>query len=88
LEFDRLLPTLIFSGYYLTFLNEFVVMAFEQDFARLWAGSPRVRVWRSHPAYPTMTAVLGWVYVHFMLPHCFLPFPLLTGPSIWAAYKR
>ena len=63
-------------------------MGFEQDFGRVWAASPRVKLWRNHPAYPTMTGVLGWLYCHFMLPHCFLPFPLLTGAKIWAAYQR
>jgi len=65
------------SGYYLTFFNEFIVVNFEKEWAAIWAKSAKVSRWKEHPAYNTMTVVLGWIYCHFFLPHCFLPFPLL-----------
>ena len=44
--------------------------------------------WKSHPAYSTMTAVLGWTYCHFFLPHSFLPFPLLFASNYLPAYAN
>jgi len=74
------------SGYYLTFFNEFIVVNFEREFGALWAKSKKVGRWRDHPAYQTVTSILGWTYVHFWLPHCFLPFPLLTANRYLPAY--
>ena len=42
--------------------------------------------WKEHPAYNTMTVVLGWIYCHFFLPHCFLPFALLFITKYMRAY--
>jgi len=75
------------SGYYVTFFNEFVVMNFERDWTKVWSRSPRVARWAEHPAYETVTGILGWVYVHFFLPHCFLAFPLLTFERYGPAYQ-
>lgn len=50
--------------------------------------SAKVTRWKEHPAYNTMTVVLGWTYVHLFLPHCFLPFPLLFFSKFMAAYKH
>ena len=33
-----------------------------------------------------MTVVLGWLYCHFFLPHCFLPFALLFFSKYIKAY--
>ena len=48
----------------------------------------KVLRWKSHPAYSTMTAVLGWTYCHFFLPHSFLPFPLLFASNYLPAYAN
>jgi len=74
------------SGYYITFLNEFLVVNFEKDFASIWDKSAKVTRWKEHPAYNTMTVALGWTYCHFFLPHCFLPFPLLFVDRYIKAY--
>jgi lysophospholipid acyltransferase 5 len=74
------------SGYYVTFMNEFIVMNFEKDWAGMWAKSTKVARWREHPAYDTVTAIIGWTYVHFFLPQCFLAFPLLTYNRYGPAY--
>lgn len=74
-------------GYYVTFFNEFIVMNFEREFASIWSKSAKVTRWKEHPAYNTMTVVLGWIYVHFFLPHCFLPFPLLFFSKFISVYK-
>ena len=44
--------------------------------------------WKEHPAYNTMTVVIGWYYCHFFLPHCFLPFPLLFASNYIPAYTN
>jgi len=74
------------SGYYLTFFNEFIVINFEREWASVWAKSAKVSRWKEHPAYNTMTVVLGWIYCHFFLPHCFLPFALLFISKYMRAY--
>ena len=48
--------------------------------------SVKVTRWKEHPAYNTMTVVLGWMYCHFFLPHCFLPFALLFFSKYIKAY--
>jgi lysophospholipid acyltransferase 5 len=74
-------------GYYLTFFNEFICMGFEAEWSKVWARSKKVQLWKLHPAYQTVTSIIGWCYVHFFLPHCFIPFPLKTAPRIFAAYR-
>jgi len=76
-----------YSGYYLLFFNEFIVMNFERDWSSVWSRSPLVARWREHPAFNTMTNIVGWIYCHFFLPHCFMPFPLLMISRYWPAYK-
>ena len=74
------------SGYYLTFFNEFIVVNFEREFTIIWSSSSKVARWKDHPAYQTITTILGWSYVLFFLPHCFLPFPLLSATRYIPAY--
>jgi len=76
------------SGYYITFFNEFIVMNFERDWTKMWSRSSRVARWKEHPAYETVSSILGWLYVHFFLPHCFLAFPLLSFSRYGPAYKN
>jgi len=75
------------SGYYLTFFNEFIVISFEKDFSKVWKASAKAAHWREHPAYDTIVTIIGWSYVLFFLPHCFLPFPLLGWSRYWPAYQ-
>jgi len=78
------------SGYYVTFFNEFICMNFERDWTQMWSKSERVARWKEHPAYDTVSGIMGWLYVHYMLPHCFLAFPLLSfsryGPAYMSFY--
>jgi len=74
------------SGYYLTFFNEFIVVNFEREFSSIWSSSVKVARWKEHPTYHTITTILGWLYVHLFLPHCFLPFPLLAATRYLPAY--
>jgi len=76
-----------YVGYYLTFVNEFIVMKFEAEFSKIWSQSKKVEKWSQHPSYVTLTSIFGWLYVHFFLPHCFLPFPLKTLTKIFSAYS-
>lgn len=75
------------SGYYVTFFNEFIVIGFEKDFSTVWNKSAKVARWKEHPAYGTVTTVIGWCYVSFFLPHCFLPFPLLGWGRYFSVYQ-
>lgn len=75
------------SGYYVTFFNEFIVISFEKDFSKVWNESTKVAHWKEHPAYHTVATIIGWCYVAFFLPHCFLPFPLLGWTRYWTAYQ-
>jgi len=75
------------SGYYLTFFNEFIVISFERDFSSTWRKSTKVAGWKDHPAYHTIVTIIGWSYVLFFLPHCFLPFPLLAWSRYWPVYR-
>jgi len=74
------------TGYYVTFFNEFIVVNFEREFSNIWKTSVKVARWKDHPTYQTITTILGWIYVHFFLPHCFLPFPLLAATRYMPAY--
>eukprot|EP00088_Acartia_fossae_P070178 TRINITY_DN9328_c0_g1_i8.p1 TRINITY_DN9328_c0_g1~~TRINITY_DN9328_c0_g1_i8.p1 ORF type:complete len:507 (+),score=73.62 TRINITY_DN9328_c0_g1_i8:78-1598(+) len=75
-----------YIGYYLTFVNEFIVMKFEAEFSKIWNNSKKVQKWKHHPSFHTLTSIFGWLYVHFFLAHCFLPFPLKTAHRIFKAY--
>jgi len=75
------------AGYYVTFFNEFIVISFEKDFSTVWNKSVRVARWKEHPAYTTVTTTIGWCYVFFFLPHCFLAFPLLGWNRFWPVYQ-
>jgi len=76
-----------YIGYYLTFVNEFIVMKFEAEFNKIWNNSNKVTKWKNHPSFQTLTSIFGWLYVHFFLAHCFLPFPLKTAHRILNAYS-
>merc|ERR1719237_1675979 len=74
------------AGYYITFINEFVTVMVERQFLSIWGKSSKVVVWKSHPAYTTITSVLGWVWVWVFLPHAFIPFSLLLWSTSLHVY--
>jgi len=74
------------AGYYLTFFNEFVTIMVERQFLSTWGKSAKVAKWKSHPAYSTVTSVLGWLWVWAFLPHAFIPFSLLLWSTSMQAY--
>lgn len=74
------------SGYFVTFFNEFITMNFEKEYLSLLDRSTRVERWMQHPGAETVFKLLGWVWVFLMMPHCFIPFPLLTADRYWPAY--
>jgi len=75
------------AGYYVTFFNEFATVTVERQFLSIWGKSPKVGVWKSHPAYTTISSVLGWIWVWGFLPHCFIPFSLLNWSVSLQAYS-
>jgi len=74
------------SGYYLTFFNEFLTVKVEREFLAIWSRSAKVEKWLQDPQIALVCKVLGWCWVFFILPHCFISFALLTYNKIIPAY--
>jgi len=74
------------SGYYLTFFNEFLTVKVEREFLAIWSRSDKVEKWLQDPQSAFICKVLGWCWVFFFLPHCFISFALLTYNKIVPAY--
>jgi len=75
-------------GYYITFFNEFLVMQFEKNFFPIVDNNPTIQRLNENPIMRGAFWILGKTYVFFFMPHCFLPFALLTPVSrIWSAIK-
>merc|ERR1712025_607958 len=62
----------------------------EREFLSIWSKSAKVERWSSTPMGSRLISLLGMSYVFFFLPHCLLPFVLLTYnkflPSYWSMY--
>ncbi|TRY80134.1 hypothetical protein TCAL_08953 [Tigriopus californicus] len=71
------------SGYFLTFANELLVMQVEKEFVAVWTKSPKAQALHEHPLGNIFCKVVGYLYVVTLLPHCFLPFPLLKFDKYW-----
>jgi len=74
------------SGYYLVFLNEFLIIKLEREFLSIWERSSKVSRWSSRPVLARLFRLAGWCWVAFLLPHCFIAFVLLTFPRYQPAY--
>jgi len=76
------------SGYYLTFLNEFMTIKVEREFLSIWNKSEKVEKWRQNPTFTTVAKLLGFVWVIGFLPLNFLPFSLLLWSPTYYAYSH
>ena len=74
------------SGYYLVFFNEFLSIKVEREFLSIWSKSAKVERWSSTPMGSRLISMLGMSYVFFFLPHCLLPFVLLTYNKFLPSY--
>jgi len=74
-------------GYYLTFFNEFLVLNFEKSFFPMVANSPTMQKLNENPTMRGVFWFMGKMYVSIFLPHCFLPFAVLTIPRIIPVLK-
>ena len=74
-------------GYYLVFLNEFLIIKLEREFLSIWGRSKKVERWMESPLLARLVTLAGWCWVTFLLPHCFIAFVLLTFPRFYTAYK-
>ena len=74
------------SGYYLVFFNEFLSIKVEREFLSIWSKSAKVERWSSSPTGSRIISLLGMSYVFFFLPHCLLPFVLLTYNKFLPSY--
>jgi len=74
-------------GYYITFFNEFLVVNFEKGFFPMVANSPTMQKLYENPAMRGVFWFVGKMYVTFFLPHCFLPFAMLTIPRFIPVLK-
>lgn len=73
-------------GYYICFFNEFLVMQFEKSFFPLIDNNPTIQKMNENPAMRGVFWAMGKLYLTFFLPHCFMPFALLTPVSrIWTS---
>jgi lysophospholipid acyltransferase 5 len=70
-------------GYFLTFFNEFLTINFE----KMWMGLLERSEWMEHPGANVVVKVLGWFYVFGVLPHCYIPFALLTSGRFIRSYQ-
>lgn len=76
------------SGYYITFVNEFMTIKIEREFLAIWGRSEKVQQWRQNPAFIKVANVMGWVAVVGFLPHNFLPFSLLLWTPTYYALSH
>lgn len=74
------------SGYYLVFLNEFLIIKVEREFLSIWGKSAKAARWRGSLHGARVTSFLGWLYVFMLLPHCLVPFVLLTYNKFVPSY--
>lgn len=65
------------SGYFITFANELLTMTVEKEFHAMLAKSSKAQEILQHPIGSIVSQVLGYVFIMFWLPHCFMAFPLL-----------
>ena len=75
------------SGYYLTFINEFFIVKLEREFLSIWGRSKKVERWLECPRLVRLFNLLGWLWVLFFLPLCFISFSLLTFNKFYPAYS-
>lgn len=79
------------SGYYICFLNEFIVMKFERDAQELLRHRlpPRLRWLRlEHPLLRVPRFLLLKLFVLVMFGYCIVPFVLLSHTRYVQAYSR
>jgi len=74
-------------GYYITFFNEFLCLNFEKGFFPMVANSPTMQKLNENPAMRGVFWFMGKMYVTIALPHCFLPFAVLTLPRFIPVLK-
>jgi len=74
------------SGYYLVFLNEFLIIKVEREFLSIWSKSVKATRWQSSAQGARVISLLGWLYVFMFLPHCLVPFVLLTYNKFVPSY--
>ena len=74
------------SGYYLVFFNEFLAIKVEREFLSIWSKSAKAARWTATTAGARVASLLGQGYVLVTLPHCFVPFVLLTSNKFIPSY--
>ncbi|CAB4068178.1 LPCAT3 [Lepeophtheirus salmonis] len=68
------------SGYYTTFFLEFLMLNFERSLSGIGKQvSPYLGKFGG--------SIIGVIYIMLVLPHCFLPFGLLTWDKYWPVIK-
>ena len=74
------------SGYYLVFFNEFLAIKVEREFLSIWSKSAKAARWTATTAGARVASLMGQGYVLVTLPHCFVPFVLLTSNKFIPSY--
>ncbi len=75
------------TGYFFTFMNEFITMNFEKELMVLLERSERIEKLNQNPVARIVMKAIGWVWVFFFMSQCFIGFSLLTWDRYWPAYK-
>ena len=66
------------SGYYLTFLYQILIVRCEKQFFCMVDNSPRMNKLYQSSVFVKVSKALGYCYFLFFLPHCVIPFVLLS----------
>ncbi|XP_067142730.1 lysophospholipid acyltransferase 5-like [Centruroides vittatus] len=74
------------SGYYVCFLNEFIVMKMERDVIKMINENATSKAIVNNSALKILLLVFNKVYVTVMFGYCIVPFVLLSVERWWKAY--
>merc|ERR1712106_797869 len=73
-------------GYYIAFATEFFTIKIEREFLGVWNKSEMVEKGMKDEQFSKLCEIGGWLCVTLLLPHCFIPFSLLTFSKVFMAY--
>ncbi|XP_034238142.1 lysophospholipid acyltransferase 5 [Thrips palmi] len=75
------------SGYYVCFLNEFIVMLMEKEVESLLARNEKAAAFLAKPVVSPIVWILLKLYTFVFMGFCLIPFVLLSFNRYWASYK-
>lgn len=76
------------SGYYVTFLFEFIVVHIDRDVAKIKNGNATLKEFLERPAVRPMVFAIQKVYTIVGLGWCIVPFGFLSFEQYWVAIRH